>query len=341
MSPSLFSRIHGCIAGLALGDAYGIIGQLTPEANRAMWGAPPDDLMAPLPEDKTVHAGMRRAEITDDTLAMLALVRNVIANRALTLEGAAAAIVGWIEETDGFNIPWVGPSTRRAVRALLDGGDPRETGHQGTTNGSSMRVAPIGFLGAPDLTRAAELAVISAFPTHAAPVATAGAAAVACAVAAAAGGADLDGLVEAAIEGAKRGAEQGVAGTMAPSVARRIRWAVDLARSAPDEAAALRDIYDLVGTSMATHETVPAALAYVVLAEGDPFRAIRLATWGAGDCDTLGAIAGAIGGAYRGVEAIPASLRQAVDEANGLNLAQTARDYHDAVLAINPGAQSL
>ena len=110
-------------------------------------------------------------------MAMLALVNSIIQHGDLTMETAAAAIVKWIEDCDGFNLPWVGASTTRAVRALLAGEDPRRTGLQGTTNGSSMRVAPIGFLGAPDLEKAAAYAVTSAYPTHAAATATSGAAA--------------------------------------------------------------------------------------------------------------------------------------------------------------------
>ena len=74
-TPTLLSRIHGCIAALAIGDAYGIIGQWSMAANKAMWGQPPADFTAPkpAPEDPTVHADMKRGEITDDTMAMLAL----------------------------------------------------------------------------------------------------------------------------------------------------------------------------------------------------------------------------------------------------------------------------
>ncbi|MCC6905376.1 MAG: ADP-ribosylglycohydrolase family protein, partial [Anaerolineae bacterium] len=115
------------MAALGTGDAYGIIGQHTIANNRAMWGAPPEGFETPKPEDITVHAGMKAGEITDDTLAMLAIVKSVIKYQALTMEGVAEGIVQWIEETDGFNIPWIGPSTRRAVRALMDGADPRTT----------------------------------------------------------------------------------------------------------------------------------------------------------------------------------------------------------------------
>ena len=338
-TPTLLSRIHGCIAALAIGDAYGIIGQWSMAANKAMWGAPPVGFTQPkaAPEDPTVHAGMKKAEITDDTMAMMAIVNAVIDHGELTLEGVAAGLVRWIEESDGFNLPWVGPSTTRAVKALMAGGDPRETGQFGTTNGSSMRVAPVGFLGAPDIDKAAQFAVLSALPTHGSATATSGAAAIACATAAAATpGATLDDVVAAAIKGAELGEAAVKPYQQTPSIARRIAWAVDLVRNDKDEEAKVQDIYDYVGTSMMTHETVPACIAYVVMAELDPLRAIRLSTWGGGDCDTLAAISGAICGAHAGVEALPAEMLAEIDQVNGLDLAALAQAYHDVVVQINP-----
>lgn len=338
-SPTLLSRIYGCIAALAIGDAYGIIGQWSMAGNKEMWGTIPQDLTKPkeAPEDPTVHAGMARGEITDDTMAMLAIVESVIKYGDLTLEGVAEGIVKWIEDTDGFNLPWVGPSTQRAVRALMEGGDPRETGRYGTTNGSSMRVAPIAFLGTPDIEKAAEIAITSAYPTHAAKVATSGAAAIACATAAAATPeASMEDIVQAAITGASIGEAAGVYYSQTPSIARRIAWAVDLVSNDKDDEQKLKDIYDFIGTSMMTHETVPAVIAYVVMTNGDPLQAIRMSTWGGGDCDTLSAIAGGICGAYKGVEALPPAMLKTIDDVNGLNLAETAKAYHDVVVQINP-----
>lgn len=336
---SLTNRIHGCIAALALGDAYGIIGQWNMAGNKAMWGDMPHDLTKPKesPEDPTVHAGMKRGEITDDTMAMLAIIESVIRYSDLTVEGVAEGLVNWIERTDGFNLPWVGPSTQRAIRALMSGHDPRESGHYGTTNGSSMRVAPIAFLGAPNLEKVAEYAIMSSYPTHAAATATSGAAAIACATAAAAtSDAGLDDIVRAAMKGAVLGNEAGVYYSQSPSISRRIELAVDIVSSDKADEQKLYDIYDFIGTSMMTHETVPAAIAYVVLADGDPMQAIRLSTWGGGDCDTLAAISGAICGAYKGVNMLSTDMLKTIDEVNHIDLGSVARAYHDVVLEINP-----
>ena len=341
---SLISRIHGCIAALAVGDAYGIIGQFSMAANKAMWGNMPQDLTKPKesPEDPTVHAGMERGEITDDTMAMLAIVSSVIKHGNLNIQGVADGLVNWIEETDGFDLPWVGPSTQRAIRALMDGGDPQVTGSYGTTNGSSMRVAPIAFLGYPEIDKVAEYAIISALPTHGASTATAGAASIACATACAADpNSGLEDIARAAMKGADLGEEAGVKYYQTPSISRRIEWAVDLVSNDKSDEDKLKDIYDFVGTSMLTHETVPAAIAYVVMANGDPIQAIRISTWGGGDCDTLAAIAGAICGAYRGVDSIPSAMLKTIERVNNLDLAAIAKAYHDVALKINPSLSAL
>jgi ADP-ribosylglycohydrolase len=224
----------------------------------------------------------------------------------------------------------------------MDGGDPQVTGSYGTTNGSSMRVAPIAFLGYPDMDRVAEYAIISALPTHGTSTATSGAASIACATASASNPeSGLEDIVRAAMKGADLGEEVGVKYYQTPSISRRIEWAVDLVSNDKSDEDKLKDIYDFVGTSMLTHETVPAAIAYVVMANGDPMQAIRMSTWGGGDCDTLAAIAGAICGAYSGVDSMSSAMLQTIDRVNNLDLEATAQAYHDVALKINPSLSGL
>ena len=99
------------------------------------------------------------------------------------------------------------------------------------------------------------------------------------------------------------GAERGhwVAGA---DVAARIRWATGLVAGLPAEEAA-EVIYSLVGTSLATQESVPAAFAVLSAVPDDPWRACLLAASLGGDCDTIAAMAGAIGGAVHGLAAFP------------------------------------
>jgi len=89
----------------------------------------------------------------------------------------------------------LGPSTRRAVDAVLAGTAPEEAGVSGDTNGAAMRITPVGIKVAPDNPRTLVDAVQEAsLVTHNTSVALAGAAAVAAAVSAGVGGASFDGV---------------------------------------------------------------------------------------------------------------------------------------------------
>ena len=131
---------------------------------------------------------------------------------------------------------------------------------------------------------------------------------------------------EVAVAAARLGAQCGhwVAGA---EVAARIGWAAGLVRGLPATDAATV-IYSLVGTSLATQESVPAAFAVLSAVPDDPWRACLLAASLGGDCDTIAAMAGAIAGACHGLAAFPPHAVEVID-AQGFALA----DLADSLLA--------
>ena len=159
--------------------------------------------------------------------------------------------------------------------------------------------------------------------THNTGIALAGAAAVAAAVSAGVSGAGIAQATALAVQAARIAAGRGhwVAGA---DVAARIEWATGLV-AGRDEAEAAELIYTLVGTSLATQESVPAAFAVLAAVPGDPWRACLLAASLGGDCDTIAAMAGAIAGACHGAGAFPPGAIALID-AQGLGLAALAGD---------------
>ncbi len=165
-------------------------------------------------------------------------------------------------------------------------------------NGAAMRIAPIGLAfhnsDALDATARASAAV-----THAHPVGQDGAAVLAAAVARAAmlepsHPFPRDEYCRALIEAAHT-----------VEIATRMEMARDLiARDAqPSEAA------DAIGRSVSVHESMPFAV-YAFLRYPDSFEdCLFCAVLNGGDCDTLGAMACAISGAYLGIGAIPGAWR--------------------------------
>lgn len=318
---SVFEKAYGCLAGLALGDALGMATEfLTPRQIEEHYGWV-DGLVEAPPWHP--HAALPPGRVTDDTGQALALAEVYIHCGEMTAQAVAQALLRWAD-TQGEGL--AGPSTRRALAALRAGADPRQSGREGKTNGAAMRVAPIGIVRRSDFEGALRDAVQASLPTHGTRAAIAAAVAVAWAVAEAMGTeATVESVLERAMAGAVRGREYG-AWTWTAPLERRIELARRLVHEATNERAALQALYDYLGVDLTVTESVPTALGLVELAGGDPMRAIVYAANIGGDTDTIGAIAGAVCGALRGINAIDDQLLRRVEEVNHLGLEQVAAD---------------
>lgn len=329
----------GCFYGVALGDAMGMPGELWPRA-RVIEHFGRIDRFLPGPEGHFVVDGFLAGQVTDDTQQTLMLAEAILAEDGdVVPETVVRHLVAWADRVGASEGNFLGPSSARAIDRLRNGDSLWETGRTGETNGAAMRIAPVGLVSrVDDLEDLADRVEASAAMSHRTDVAISGAAAIAAAVAAAfdADPADpsaIEAVVDAALGGARAGARRGVP-VVAPSIARRIQLAVALVRAAGDEEQALRDLYEVAGASVATTDTVPTAIALFVLAGGDPHRSAILSANLGGDTDTIGAIAGGVCGAFSGIQAIPADLRNTLDEVNGLPFVEIATAF--AVLRERP-----
>src|SRR5215831_9379362 len=167
--------------------------------------------------------------------------------------------------------------------------------------------------------------------THNTGIALAGAAAVAMAVS---GGIDGDPLPVAISRAVAAAASAAGCGHWAAGadVAARITWATGLVTGLGQDQL-IDTVYRLVGTGLATQESVPAAFAIAAACPGDPWLACRIAASLGGDCDTIAAMTGAICGACHGAGAFPDAARQTVARVNALDLGPLADD----LLAIRAG----
>jgi ADP-ribosylglycohydrolase len=311
---TLERKLRGGLYGQALGDAFAMPALFRMEQTRAAYGTPGDQLL-PAPPDHPVHHGMIAGRFTDDTEQAFALADAIIRDGEMTVRGAADAIVAWYDRIDGDHSPYVGPSTRRGVEALKRGADPEHAGARGDTNGSAMRVSVIGLINPGDVSGAIREAIHSAIPTHGTQTGISGACAIAAAVAQAYTATSVDELVEAGLRGASEGDQFGTR-WLAPSLVRRIGMALQIARSDAPEWDRLSEIYDTVGTGLAIVESVAAAFGVLVMSGGDPIRAAQLSFTLSGDADTIGAMACAIAGTYRGIDAIPPGMIETLRRAN-------------------------
>jgi ADP-ribosylglycohydrolase len=138
---------------------------------------------------------------------------------------------------------------------------------------------------------------------------------------------DLD-ATELAIKAAEAGQRRGD-WAPGPSLARRIAWAVELIDVA-DHERSVRDVVELVGTSLAAQESIPAAFAILALHPDDPWQACLTAASLGGDSDTIAAMTGAIAGACHGMDRWPGDAVRTVREVNNLDLEPIA----DRLLAL-------
>jgi ADP-ribosylglycohydrolase len=309
---SLKDKILGGLYGQALGDAWGMPAYFDLDQTWQAFGGWITELR-PAPDDHPVHYGLPAGRITDDSEQAFSLAQAFIAHGGVTLEAAVEAIVAWYDRVGGDQSPYVGPSTRRGVLALKRGDDPHTTGLWGDTNGAPMRISPVGLMHPGDPTGAIEDAFTACIPTHHTNVAISGACAVASAIAIAlTDGVSLDTIIAAGILGADLGRQRGRK-WLGPSVGRRIQTAVDIARGPGDDLFRLRELYNVIGTSLSVPETVGAAFGVLVMAEGDPRQTAIYAANLSGDADTVGAIACAMAGAFSGIGAFDPALIAQLD----------------------------
>lgn len=323
---TLFNKIYGCLLGVAAGDALGMpTSLLAPEEIQKLF---PDGINSflPAPDGHLIHDKMVAGEITDDTQQTLLLADLFLETGGFTGEGVAQKLIEWAERIHAFDGMFLGPSSMRALSLIKGGADISTTGVIGDTNGASMRISAVGLAHPGDIDAVVTDTAEVCKPTHNTNIAIAGASGVASFIAASLKSDDMDSCVEAFFYGVNAGMQKG-GRYYGASIQHRTEWALDIVRSGKSEKEIWADLYNYIGAGVATTEAVPCALALVAMYDGAPWKVVRAAANIGGDCDTVGAIAGSMAGAYSGVAAFPDHVATKIEEVNHLNLADYARRF--------------
>ena len=316
-------RALGAFYGLALGDA---LGMPTQSFSRAQIIARFGQItgLVDAPADQPIAPNMPKGSITDDTeQAILVAQLLVDGNGHIDPNTLAQRLIAWeaVMQAKGSQ-DLLGPSTKRAIEMILAGHSPEESGRYGTTNGAAMRIAPVGIaadISQPDLFIKAVVQACQV--THNTSLGIASAAAVAAVISSGLNGKKLEHALNAGTEMAYIAEHHGhwvAGGRIGP----RIRWARHASHECnPDNLGDL--LYDVIGTSVASQESVVAAFALAQrVASGSlsSFNALCIAASIGGDTDTIAGILGAMLGACAGLEQWPQALIQQVKEVNNLQL---------------------
>jgi ADP-ribosylglycohydrolase/fructose-1,6-bisphosphatase/inositol monophosphatase family enzyme len=257
------SRATGCLLGQVIGDSLGSRVELMSAAEIA--AAYPEGVRE-LADGGRYHT--LAGQPTDDSEMALTLARSLIKNKAFVKEEVLDAYRDWLQSRPLD----VGATTERGLLGMHT--------TESESNGSLMRVSPIGVWAAGDPKRAADAARKDSLLTHSNPICLEACAGYAAAIAAGVGGGEPPAMLAAALANssglARDAIERGAAGMAPADYERRTGWVVT----------SLQNAFYRLG-----REDLEAALVSTVGCGGDT--------------DTNAAIAGALLGAALGRDAIP------------------------------------
>jgi ADP-ribosylglycohydrolase len=312
-----YDRALGALTGLAIGDALGMPSQTLSQHDIKKHYGDITTFISPI-SDHPVSHGLKAGQVTDDTEQALLLASRLIKDGGLIDERKLAEdLLDWEKNVKARGLrDLLGPSTKLALDAIIDGQPLSKTGKTGTTNGAAMRITPIGIATPIDyIDEFVDKVELSCRMTHNTGEAIASAAAVAAVISCGLNGDDFLSASKIALLAASNGQKRGYSFGK-KDITKRIKTALNFADAKPT----ISDIAESIGNSVASHESVSAAFAIVRLTDGDPWQAALMAANLGDDTDTIGAIAGAMAGACSGISTIPKDAIETITQANNLAL---------------------
>ncbi|BEQ14850.1 ADP-ribosylglycohydrolase family protein [Desulfoferula mesophila] len=288
-----FSRLAGAALGTMCGDALGMPVEGWSAARIAR-------VHGRL--DRMLPGRLAAGSYTDDSQMMIAILETLAQRGGLDPAYLARRFLARYEPIRGYG------GRINALMHRLAAGEPWDrVATDSWGNGGAMRVGVLGVFFAKDRESCRAAALTQCRITHTHSRALAGAAAQVLAVRRAArlgskGRAPAPGRFVEHIAAQVENLDAHVAG--------RLRAMPPLPLG--DEAAAREGLTRAYACDVSAAEAVPPALG-AFLAARDPEQAMVLAVSLGGDADTIGAMAGAMAGAYWGLEALPAQWLEALE----------------------------
>ena len=221
------------------------------------------------------------------------------------------------EKDDILNNDEYGPSTQKAVKNLLDGKDPRESGNGGLTTGAAMRCMPIGVFFRDDEDSLIKNTHESTIISHNTDVAVSSAIAVNLMISSLLNGKDKEESLRYVLEKVKENYGKYGEITTFAHMYERIRYAVDLVKD-KDFNEATRLIAEKIGFSWYAIEQIPAGFA-IYFATKDAKEA-ELMAFKVGPGHTGPQIACAFHGAEKGPSIFPQEIIRKIEKVNNIDI---------------------
>lgn len=313
------SRVKGALVGCAYGDAMGMPTEMMTRENiDALFPSGVRELSSSTEYD-FIGRSMQAGEITDDTINTILVVDMLIQEHGVVnTETYLAYLQNWIQENPEKSKFVAGPSTLRALDAISKGTPLEKAGVFGTTNGSAMKISPIGIVSDyHNLEALVDNVERLCLPTHNTSIAIAGASAIAACISYAIREENptLDFLWDVAYQGALLGEKRGFNFPTA-SLTRRLRAVQEYVKTHSEEEV-IEELKYFFGTGVESLETIPAVLAIVAISKGDPIKAGYISASIGGDTDTLGAISCSICGCLN--PEFPDTIIQTLESVNTIS----------------------
>ncbi len=310
-------KTAGAIAGMVLGDAFGVPGELWPrEKVKERFGTIKTFLDGP--EDNIVACYFKAGHYTDDSAQAFVILNDLIKYQKVPEKQIIAKdLIAWVKSVNGFEINLLGPSSKAALLAIAEGKEC-DSPKTALTNGAAMRIAPVGCFFAPE-----ELALLCqcvkdvSAVTHDTDVTLGGAAMIASAVSFAVSDRTWDEMAQAALEAYDLAKILGHK-TWAASCKERFKLALKKIEENPSYDEFSLWVYEVLGTGTMTSESVSAAMAIAFYCK-DPHKAAFMCANLGGDTDTIGAMACAICGAKTGLNGFDQNTVSFLQQTNNLD----------------------
>ena len=273
-----------------------------------------------VPSDYRMYDQLTQTQIVHDIL---------IKNGEISPELFKDRLLELNKRDDILNNDQYGPSSQRAVKDLLGGANPRETGKSGVTTGAAMRCMPIGVYFRSDRDKLIHNTCESCIISHNSDVAVNSALAVNVMIAELLNGSKPEVALECVLQALVENYDKHGESTSFARIDQRIKDAVAWIRGLDFESAT-QTIAERVGYSWYAIEGIPAGFA-LYFATKDAKEAALMA-FKAGSNHTAPEIACALHGAEKGSGIFPKEIIQKIEEVNNFSIDKIAEEMIKATV---------
>lgn len=316
----MIDKIAGVIYGMALGDAMGMPPELwSRKKTKEFFGEIKEFLDGPKEND--VACNYTRGQFTDDTAQALVIIDSLIDTNFIPSQvDIATKLLEWADKENAFENNILGPTSKAALNGFRENKNTKFITDTAQSNGSAMRIAPIGCLfSSYNKKQLVDYVYEISRTTHSSDISIAGAAMIAMAVSSSIENDNFDRIMEDVYEIEEYALSLGCE-TINPSISARTKLGIELANKYEgNDEQFLDNIYNIIGAGVIISESVPAALSIAYYAKNPNKCSILCANLG-GDTDTIGAMACAICGAFTGFDKINKEYVDDLNKNNDINL---------------------